>query len=218
MSEVNEITYLGDVICADGRNQKNIQNRTRKGTGLMCQIIKILHTVSFGSYTVEISLLLRNALFINGMLTNSEVWFGLRKSEIEQLERTDRTLLRKIFQVPSSIPAVALYLELGTMPLAVVIKVRRILYLHNILNSNRDGMLYKVFTVQWHYPSRDDWTLQVKSDLGLPVDLAVIHSFSKEKFKSTVKTKATSYTLNLLIQKKANYSKLRYLQYGEFEP
>ena len=220
MSDVSEITYLGDVICADGRNLQNVHNRTKKGTGLICQIIKILHTISFGSHTVEISLLLRNAIFINGMLTNAEVWFDLKKSEIEQFEKTDRILLQKIFHMPSSIPAVALYLELGIMPLSVVIKVRRVLYLHNILKSKRDGMLHRVFTVQWHYPSKGDWTLQVKADLeslDLPVDLATIKSFSKEKFKTIVKSKAKVYTLNLLGSKKTNYRKLERLHYGELQ-
>ena len=79
MTEATEITYLGDVICSDGRNLKNVQNRTQKGIGLMCQIIKMIHTISLGSYTVEIFPLLRNSIFINGMLTNTEVWFDLNK-------------------------------------------------------------------------------------------------------------------------------------------
>ena len=35
-------------------------------------------------------------------------------------------------------------------------------------------MLYKVFLVQWLFPSKGDWTLQVKTDLEdfeLPIDL-----------------------------------------------
>ena len=220
MSEVTEITYLGDVICSDGRNHKNIQNRVRKGTGLICQIMKLLHNTSLGPYTVEISLLLRNSIFISGMLTNAEIWFDLKKSEIELIEKTDRTLLLKIFKLPTTTPTVALHLELGIIPLSVMIKARRVLYLHNILSSKRDGMLFRVFIVQWHFPSRGDWTLQVKSDLkdfDLPVDLEVITNFSKDKFKNIVKSKARSYAFNLLLLKKVNYTKLEPLQYAEFK-
>ena len=220
MTEATEITYLGDVICSDGRNLKNVHNRTRKGIGLMCQIIKMIHTISLGSYTVEIFLLLRNSLFINGMLTNAEVWFDLKKSELEQIDKTDRTLLQKVFQMSSTTPAVSLYLELGILPLSILIKVRRVIYLHNILSSKRDGMLFKVFTVQWHFPSKGDWVLQVKTDLEdfeLPSDLETIRNFSKTRFKNVVKSKARTYTFNMLSSRKGNYSKLERLQYTELK-
>ena len=54
MLEVSEITYLGDKISADGRNTKNVRDRVRKGTGLVCQILKILQTVRFGNSNVDI--------------------------------------------------------------------------------------------------------------------------------------------------------------------
>ena len=41
MVNVTEINYLGDIFCADGRNLKNVQNRARKGTGSVFQIMKI---------------------------------------------------------------------------------------------------------------------------------------------------------------------------------
>ena len=140
---------------------KNIQGRIRKGTGLSCQILKILRTVNLGSYTIEISLLLRNSILINGMLTNSEVWYHTESSETSDLERVDLHFMQKVLGTPHTVPAAAIYLETGIMPLGIVIKQRRLIYLHNILQSNKNGMLHKVFTVQWHFPCQGDWTLQV---------------------------------------------------------
>ena len=39
-------------------------------------------------------------MFLNGILTNSKIWYGLNKNEIEQLEDLDKDLLRKIMKTP----------------------------------------------------------------------------------------------------------------------
>ena len=50
----------------------------------------------FGRYRVEADLKLRNAMFLNGILTNSEVWHGINDEDIGKLEEVDECLLRKI--------------------------------------------------------------------------------------------------------------------------
>ena len=69
-------------------------------------------------------------MFINGILTNADVWYGLLKSEIDQLEEIDRMLIRGILEVPSSSCVESLYLELGITPIHVILKARRVNYLH----------------------------------------------------------------------------------------
>ena len=174
MAEVSEVCYLGDIISADGKNTKNIKDRTAKGIGLMSQIFNILNSVSFGSYTFQISLLLRNLILVNGMLTNAETWYNLTAAELKDFEKIDRLFFMKLFEVPRSTPMIAFYLEMGSLPLRVMIKVRRLIYLHTILRSPKTGMLYRVFIIQWKFPAPGDWILQVMDDLmdfDLPCDL-----------------------------------------------
>ena len=59
---------------------------------------------------------------INGMLTNCEVWYGLTDNEVTQLEEVDMLLLRQVFNVATSCPTEALYLELGCVPVGLIIK------------------------------------------------------------------------------------------------
>ena len=61
--------------------------------------------------------ILRESLFINSILLNSETWYNLSKKNIDDLEKLDNLLLKKIFEVPSSVPTVMLHLELGTTPI-----------------------------------------------------------------------------------------------------
>ena len=80
-------------------------------------------------------------MFINGILTNAETWHSVKKTEIEELEQLDRSLLRKIFKVPISTPKESFYLELGLLPIGTVVKARRIVYLHDIANMKENEML-----------------------------------------------------------------------------
>ena len=155
-------------------------------------IINLLKTVSFGSKFFEVVVTLREALLINGMLTSAEIWYGMKKKEINELEEVDKILLRKVLNAPSSSCTESLYLELGLIPLHVILKARRINYLHYLVNLNEEEMLAKFFKIQCKYPYKEDWTKQVQEDLevfGLDNDLEKIKTTSKNSFKSLVKLK-----------------------------
>ena len=135
MEDVSEDTYLGDILSSDGRNTKNIAKRISKGIGLITQIMNMLETVSLGEYYFEIAMLFREAIFLNGILTNSEIWYNLSNSEVQEFEDLDRLLLRKILQIPISTPQEAPHLELGIIPISVIIKARRINYFHYLTSE-----------------------------------------------------------------------------------
>ena len=97
-----------------------------KRIGISSQIVNLLRDICLGEHYIEIALLLRESMFINSVLTNAEIWFFLKKEEIKQLEDLDKTLLKKILKVPFSTPGEAYFLELGILPLGVIIKACRL--------------------------------------------------------------------------------------------
>ena len=107
--------------------------------------MNLLEMVSLGEHYMEIAILLREAIFLNGILTNSEIWYSVTESEVLEFENLDRMLLRKILKVPISTPQESFYLELGILPIGVIIKARRINYLHYLVKRNQSEMLYKFF-------------------------------------------------------------------------
>ena len=138
MEKVEEDTYLGDIISSDGKNTKNIADRISKGIGKISQIEQLLDMVSLGEHFMEIALLFRESMFINGILTNAEIWYSFSESEVREFESLDRILLRKILQVPVSTPKEAYYLELGILPIGVIVKARRINYYYHYLVTRGD--------------------------------------------------------------------------------
>ena len=95
MATVFKDKYLGDILSSDGSNDATLKDRKGKAIGCLNNIISILDTISFGHHYFKILITLRESMFINCVLTNSEVWFGLRESDLRDIEDIDRTLLRK---------------------------------------------------------------------------------------------------------------------------
>ena len=151
--------YLGDLISKDGKNEKNIKARKDKGQGIVDQIMSILESTVFGPFQFEVALTLRASLLLNGILTNSEAWYGLRTADIENLEQIDEQLLRRILEVGSGCPKEMLYLDTGTMPIRFIITYRRIMFLHYILNEDQESLICRFYKAQVKNPTINDWSL-----------------------------------------------------------
>ena len=115
----------------------------RKGKGFSTnnKIMNMIEDICFGPFTFEVSLTLRDSFLISSILTNSEAWLGLSNSEVEKLEQVDESLLRRFLEVGEGCPKEMLYLELGCMPIRYTIMIRKILFLHYLLNEEKDSLI-----------------------------------------------------------------------------
>ena len=128
MENVSSVKYPGDIISNDGSNTANISERENKGTGINAQISSLINEISLGGHYFKIGLIYRDTNIINGVLFNSEVWYGVKQAEIEILEKVDETYLRQLFGAHSKTPIEAFYLESGKIPLHFIIQNRRLMY------------------------------------------------------------------------------------------
>ena len=71
MAVKHEQKYLGDVISADGKHNKNI---LMESIGVINQIVESLNSVYFGKYHFEVALILRSSLLLSKTLSISEAW------------------------------------------------------------------------------------------------------------------------------------------------
>ena len=65
----------------------------------------------FGHRRIEIRLMLRDAMFANGRLCNSEVWQSILEKHIMEIQIMDRMLLRHITGAHAKVQSEFLYLE-----------------------------------------------------------------------------------------------------------
>ena len=129
IEEKNKERYLGDILDNKGKNKNNIETRVKKGHEKIKHILGYLEDICFGKYHFVIAKMLRETIFLNSILLNSEAWYDVKKNEIEELEKIDNILLKKILELPSSTPSAFLHLELGTIPIRFVLMTCRITFL-----------------------------------------------------------------------------------------
>ena len=91
-------TYLGDIYTVDFKIDENIKMRHNKGMKIVNNIITIVKNISYGYYSFEIALVLRNSLLLNGISYNVETLFNLKQKHIESLEECDKYFWRQLFR------------------------------------------------------------------------------------------------------------------------
>ena len=101
---LNLFIHQGKSDGKDGKNTKNIKARLGRGIGVISNIANILKEVSMGQFHFEVSLLLRESLFLSTVLVNSESWVNLTKTDVTEMEKIDETLLRRLVDVGSKCP------------------------------------------------------------------------------------------------------------------
>ena len=178
--------------------------------------MNILEKVTLGSHFFKTAILLRESIFLSALLTNCESWHGLKATHINQLESIDKLLLRKILKTPISTPSESMYLELGIVRIGTIIKAKRIIFLHYLLNRNETEMISQIFSVQWNQPVKNDWTNFVKQDLidfRIETNLSDIKKKSESSFKNLVRKKTMEYEYNQLMNIKQTHRKLNNLIY-----
>ena len=159
-------------------------------------------------------------MLLNGILYNSEAWQGPDTKKIILLEKVDEALLRGILGAHPKIPLEALYLETRSIPIRFIVASRRILYLHAILQRDRNEMIAKIYEAQKLKPSPGDFINLVKTDfetIGLEMNEQEIRQISKQKFKKIIKSKITNAAFTYLKSLQSNHSKMKNLRYERFE-
>ena len=140
---------------------------------------------------------------------------------MDQIEGIDRMFLRRIFQVPNSVPTSFLYLETGCIPLKYVMKMKRVMFLHHILTREENALIKRFFWAQVQQPVKGDWCLVVRQDLesiGLAeLSFEKIQRMEKETLRSLLKNKVRETALNNLRAEKKKRSKLSGLKYSSLE-
>ena len=69
--------YLGDFISHDGKHDATMSNRIQRAYSYLSEIRALLTDMPFGKRRLQIGLMLRDAMFVNGVLCNSESWHAM---------------------------------------------------------------------------------------------------------------------------------------------
>ena len=152
------------------------------------------------------------------MLCNSESWYNVSKAELELLETVDTQFLRGVLKAPKSTPKEMLFLELGCVPFRNIIKKRRILFLHYILNEDPKSMMNRFLMTQIQNKKPKDWITKVLEDLEeINLKLEDIKVMKKSALKILLNRLITDKAFQELTNKKLSHSKVMNIQHKKLE-
>ena len=169
---------------------------------------------------MEIGLQLRQAMFLNSILYNSEAWHGVSNEDMKVLESIDEYLLRSLVQGHAKTPLEFLYLETGSTPIRHIISGRRLLYLQTILKREENELTKRILVAQKNAPCPGDFVNLVEADMkmaNLNMNYKEIESVSTEGFKKIVKMKIKDAALKHLKDLQSTHSKIKHITYDLFK-
>ena len=217
MNQSEEETYLGDVLEKSTKKRTNIERRKAKGYGIVNDILTIVNEIPLSHWRIQAGLLLRQAVLVNGTLFNSEAWHNITSKDMVALEKVDEALLRGLLVAHSKTPIEALYLETNSIPIRYIMKSRRIMYLHNIMQKDNTELVRRIFEAQKADPKPGDFSEMVSDDckdIKLNMSDADISQHSKQRFKALVKVKVRNAAFQYLKECQEKHSKMRNLKYS----
>ena len=216
MHTAESIKYLGDSVHENGKVRFNILERRAKANGAFAEIRAILEDVPLGKYRIKVGLQLRQALFINGVMFNSEVWHGVKMADIELLSVLDNQILRYICGAHAKTPTEFLFLETGSLPLSYIIASRRMIYLQNILKRNQNELVRRVYIAQRNNPTEGDYCSLVEEDfkhVNISLTENAIIAMNEDQYKSYLKKHVKLTAFNYLRKIQEPHTKVNQIHY-----
>ena len=104
-----------------------------------------------------------------------------------------RAGVKRIIKSPTSTPNCAIYLELGLIPIEYEIKRRKLGFLHKILNSDKKGVIARIYNDQktsFEKSGEINWYSEVddlKKEFEINLTDTQISEFKKDGWKTIVK-------------------------------
>ena len=161
-------------------------------------------------FYMDIALDLRESIFLNGILTNSETWYNITEEHYKVLEDKDNELMRKILNAHSKTACELLWIETGKIQIRYIISKKRLMFLLTILKRNSEQLLSKTYDAQKLRQTKGDWYLMVQKE-KIKYDISEtdeqISKISKYKFKKIVEKKVNKYAFESLKIKASSHSK-----------
>ena len=174
--------------------------------------MSILSSISFGMFYIDIVMMLRESILVNGILTNSEIWYNMKEEHYKALETADEDLMRQIFKAHSKTAIELLYLETGKLPLRFIISKRRLMYFWQLLRTKENELIRKVYNIQKIKETKGDWyelIVKEKQKYAIEQTDEEIVKMSKNRFKTLIEKKINVVALEFLKKKALKHSKSR---------
>ena len=219
MKDSDSEKYLGDFFSSDGKQDKTISDRILRAYSYLSEIRALLTDMPFGKRKLQIGLMLRDAMFLNGVRFNSEAWHSVLLKHLDELELIDKSLMRFIIGSHAKTPSEILYLETATLPLRYVISIRRIFYFQTIVTRSEAELTRRIYNAQKSNPIKGDWIQYLKEYfqlIGEELNEKAAQETPKAEYKKVIKYKFRGKVFHILKTTQVSHTKVKQIPYSTF--
>ena len=128
------------------------------------------------------------------------------------------SFLRQLLKAPKGTPKEMFFLELGILPFREIIRGRRLNFLHEILNEERNSLVSKFLKAQLKYKTKKDWINTVLEDLEYleleNLTMEGLRSMKKPMFRKLIKEKIEKITFEKSETLKKSHSKVEKIEHN----
>ena len=187
IKETDKYKYLGDIITADGKNEKNIEARKKKVIASVVSINTIAASDVLRKIETSVLLELHDKVIMSALLTNAEAWI-LNASNRDELNKIEIQAVKYMFDLPAHTPTPAITYSFGLLYTNHRIAKKKLMYLHKILNKRDETWLKR--TLMTLINLNIGWgknILETLANYDLPTNLETIKEVTKRQWKQIVK-------------------------------
>ena len=155
--------YLGDKFSSKGNYTDLCKDRADRAKGSTFELIAPCREVKFGTRQIENMLILYQSVFLPRLLYNCESWSNMTPKDYKVLQSAQLLYLRNVMEVSRASPTVALFLELGILPIRFEIEKRQLLFLKRLLNQDKNDPVQNVHFKQLKYVAEKNWANYIQA-------------------------------------------------------
>ena len=181
---------LGMWIDETGTFGINIKKRKEKLSHMIETIKAIASTKNMGILAMEARFKLSESIILPSILYNVEVIHNLQKKEIDELEKMQAQVLKRILEVPDSTPYYGILMETGWWTMKARIEYKKMMLYHNIENSHEERIIKKILNIQKEERRESTWYSEVKKSINMYKIQIDVKAVNKSVWKKTIKNKS----------------------------
>ena len=179
---------LGTWVNEEGDGKTNIKKRKEKGEGALKKINQMTQQNKVGKQEVPLKIDLYKTVFLATLLYNMEAWGRLTKDEMEDLESTQASTLKRLMKVPNTTSHPGVLNELGIWTVDYQLVYRRLMLYHNIINSKEDRVVKGLVLELEKYWTKESWVEKIKEDTNrVGINMGDFKTQIKSKIKKRIK-------------------------------
>ena len=219
IDDTDEYKYLGDIIQRNGKKDKTVGEKIRKCRNAVHYIMKWANSKVVGDNEINIRIRMFEAIVIPILLNNTETWGILSKKVTDELESIQKEAVTKLMKQKVTTSYDGILCELGMWKVIHRINEKRLMYIHNVLNSEDGRQAKEVMRRFINDKMNNTWSdVVMKLETLYGIEVKDAEMCTKKEWKKKVENKINRIIEEERREKKKIHTKLKYCEVDNFKP